>query len=269
MKALILGLSLGSVMVISGACADDNPFSLEDVTAVEITAPPPALEAGSSVQLAFEVRDAERNLIDLDDVRIDFSSNNPTVAVVSETGLVTGVGVGTATITIEIGSVSDAITVTVVPEISSLEIVDAEKNLITGETFRFAVMVLNMAGDPVPNPFLTFTSSNPAVASVGANGTVTGVFAGSAAITVEGGGESDTFEVTVFAAMSQGILLRFAFGNSFTVQAGDELVIDNAAPPHGVSFVITDPGAELEFASTDASVVTVDAAGLLIAHAPG
>jgi uncharacterized protein YjdB len=241
----------------------------EDVATIEITTAPPLLEPGSGVQLAFEVRDAEGSLIDHDDVRIDFSSNNATVATVSENGLVTSVGVGTATITIEIGLVSDAVTVTVVPEISSLEIVDAELHLITDETFGFDVIVLNMAGDPVPNPVLAFTSSNPAVASVDDNGNVTGVFAGSATITVEGGGESDTIEVTVFAAMSQGILLRFAFGNSFTVQAGDELVIDNAAPPRGVPFVITDPGTELEFTTTDASVVTVDAAGLLVGHAPG
>lgn len=264
-----LALSLGSIMAISGACDGDNPLAPEDVATIEITTAPPLLEPGSGVQLAFEVRDADGNLIDPDDLRIEFSSSSPTVATVSETGLVTSVSVGTATITIGTGSVSDTVTVTVVPEISSLEIVDAELHLITDETFGFDVIVLNMAGDPVPNPVLAFTSSNPAVASVDDNGNVTGVFAGSATITVEGGGESDTIEVTVFAAMSQGILLRFAFGNSFTVQAGDELVIDNAVPPRGVPFVITDPGTELEFTTTDASVVTVDPAGLLVAHAPG
>ena len=269
MKALTLGLLLGSVMVISGACEDDTPLSLEDVSAVEITGPPPVLEAGSSVQLAFEVRGADGNLIDPDDVRIMFSSSSSTVASVSGTGLVTSVSVGTATITIGTGSVSDTVVVTVVPEISSLEIVDAEQNLITGETFRFGVIALDMAGDSVLNPVRTFTSSDPAVATVDGNGNVNAVFPGSATITVAGGGERDSIEVTVFAAMSQGTLLQFAFGNSFTVQAGDELVIDNAAPPHSVPFVIADSRTELEFSSTDPSVATVDAAGVLVAHASG
>jgi uncharacterized protein YjdB len=94
---------------------------------------------------------------------------------------------------------------------------------------------------------------------------------GSATITVEGGGESDTIEIVVFAASSPGIF--FNLGNSLTVQAGDELVIDNVgdtnAFPPVFPFVQTTPGRELEFTSSDASVVTVDATGLLVAHAPG
>ena len=275
MRGLMLGLSLGSLIALAGACEDSNPLSPEGVTSVEITTAAPVLEAGSSVQLAFEIRNADGDLIDPEGVTIDFSSSAATVATVSETGLVTSVGPGTTIITIEIGSVSDTVTVTVGPEISSLEIVGATRNVITSETFGLEVIALDMAGDPVADPLLTFTSSNAGVASVDDNGIVTGVSQGSATIEVAGGGESAAIEVVVFAASLQGILL--SFGNSFTVQAGDELVIDNEAHPLGFSsFVMTTsasgasaPDAQLEFTSTDANVATVDAAGLLVAHAPG
>ncbi|HET9332643.1 MAG TPA: Ig-like domain-containing protein [Gemmatimonadota bacterium] len=275
MRGLMLGLSLGGLIALAGACEDDNPLSPESVTSVEITTAPPVLEAGSSVQLVFEIRDADGDLIEPESLTIDFSSSIATVATVSETGLVTSLGTGTTTITIEVGLVSDTVTVTVVPEISSLEFVGATQNLIISETFGLDVIALDMAGDLVADPVLTFTSSDAGVASVDENGNVTGVSAGTVTIEVTGGGESDTIEVVVFAASVQGI--GFSLGNSFTVQAGDELVIDNEAQPLGFSsFVVTTfpsganaPDAALEFTSTDASVVTVDAAGLLVAHAAG
>lgn len=276
MRGLMLGLWLGGLIALAGACEDDNPFSPEGVTSVEITTAPPVLEAGSSLQLAFEIRDADGGLVEPEDVTIDFSSSIATVATVSETGFVTSLGPGTTIITIEIGAVSDTVTVTVVPEISSLEIVGATTNLITSETFGLDVIALDIAGDPVADPVLTFTSSNAGVASVDDNGDVTAVSEGTATIEVAGGGESDTIEIVVFAAALQGI--RFSLGNSFTVQAGDELVIDNEPLPLGFfsPFVVTTSGsgasapeAALEFTSTDASVATVNAAGLLVAHAPG
>jgi uncharacterized protein YjdB len=188
-----------------------------------------------------------------------------TVATVSETGLVTPVAAGTAVITIEVGSVSDTITITVTPEISSIDIVLADIDLVSAETATLEVTVLDMAGDPVPDPGLTFTSSNEAVATVNDDGVVTAVSAGTATITAEGGDESDSIEVTVFAAASGGVSLG---GNSFTVMLGDAVTINDLVVVRDAGGVII-PDAELAFESLDETVVTVDAAGLLTALAVG
>ncbi len=263
----VLALTLCSVMALSAACDDDDgPLGRDDeVATVEFTTAPLTLELGSeAVQLVFEIRDDNGDLIDPGDVTISFSTNSTTVATVSETGLVTAIGVGSATITIEVGSVTDTIMVTVVPEISSINIVGPEV-LFTEETLGLQMAVLDEEGNPVTDPVLTFTSSDPGVASVDAEGLVSGESVGTATITVAGGGESDMFEITVLPAASGGLTL---VGRSFTVQVGDEPMINSLAivrDAGGVSI----PDAELAFTTTDAGVVTVDATGLLVAHAPG
>lgn len=263
----VLALTLCSVMAVSAACGDDDgPFGRDDeVAIIEFTTAPLTLELGSAaVQLTFEIRDDNGDLIDPDDVTIDFSTSSTTVATVSETGLVTAIGVGTATITIEVGSVTDTITVTVVPEISSINIVGPEV-LFTEETLGLLIIVRDEEGNPVTDPVLTFTSSDPGVVSVDAQGLVTGESVGTVTMTVAGGGVSDMFEIIVIPAASGGLTL---FGRSFTVQVGDEPLINNLATVRDAGGVPI-PDAELAFTTSDAGVATVDAAGMLVAHAPG
>jgi uncharacterized protein YjdB len=260
-------IALCGLLAVSAACEDDDdPMGPDDdVASVQFATDTQTIEVGSTHQLTFEIRDDAGNLIDPDDVTIDFSSNTVTVATVSETGLVTPVAAGTAVITIEVGSVSDTITITVTPEISSIDIVLADIDLVSAETATLEVTVLDMAGDPVPDPGLTFTSSNEAVATVNDDGVVTAVSAGTATITAEGGDDSDSIEVTVFAAASGGVSLG---GNSFTVMLGDAVTINDLVVVRDAGGVII-PDAELAFESLDETVVTVDAAGLLTALAVG
>jgi uncharacterized protein YjdB len=262
----VLSFALCGLLAALVACEDDGPFGRDDeVDTVEFTSPAPTVEIGSTAQLAFEIRDADGDLIDPNDVTIDFSTSSATVATVSETGLVTPVAVGQAVVTIEVAGVTDTITVDVIAEITSINVVETEIDLITDETSTLAITVLNAAGNPVTDPSLTFTSSNTAVVSVDDDGVLTAESPGTATITVAGGGASDTVVVTVVAAASGGLS---ATGSTFTVTTGDEVVINDlivARDAGGV--IIVDP--ELVFTTTDAAVVTVDATGMLVANAEG
>lgn len=262
-------LAVCSLLVAAVACEDDDgPTGLDDdVETVEFTtAGPIDLEIGSTSQLAFEIRDAGGNLIDPDDVDVTFTSSSQTIATVSTAGLITPVAPGTATITIQVGTISDTITVNIGPEISSIDIVDTELDLVSDETSTFEIEVLNAAGDPVTDPNLTFTSSNNAVVTVDDDGTLTAVGPGTATITAAGGGESDTFEVTVFADASGG--LSAPIGSSFTVATGDAVEINDLFEVRDAGGVII-PDAELVFATTTGGIVNVDAAGELTGVAPG
>lgn len=262
-------LAVCSLLVAAVACEDDDgPTGLDDdVETVEFTtAGPIDLEIGSTSQLAFEIRDAGGNLIDPDDVDVTFTSSSQTIATVSTAGLITPVAPGTATITIQVGTISDTITVNIGPEISSIDIVDTELDLVSDETSTFEIEVLNAVGDPVTDPNLTFTSSNNAVVTVDDDGTLTAVGPGTATITASGGGESDTFEVTVFADASGG--LSAPIGSSFTVATGDAVEINDLFEVRDAGGVII-PDAELVFATTTGGIVNVDAAGELTGVAPG
>lgn len=262
-------LAACSLLAAAAACEDDDgPTGLDDdVETVEFTTTGPVdLEIGSTSQLAFEIRDAGGDLIDPDDVNLTFTSSSQTIATVSTSGLITPVAPGTATITARVGTISDTITVVVGPEISSIDIVDTELDLVSDETSTFEIEVLNAAGGPVTDPNLTFTSSNNAVVTVDDDGTLTAVGPGTATITASGGGESDAFEVTVFADASGG--LSAPVGSSFTVATGDAVEINDLFEVRDAGGVII-PDAELVFATTTGGIVDVDAAGELTGLAPG
>jgi uncharacterized protein YjdB len=265
-RALIALFMLGLVTA-TVACEDDGgPLGRDDdVATVEITTAPQTLEIGTTSQLAFEIRDADGNLIDPDDVTIDFTSTAATVATVSETGLVTPVAVGTTTVTLEAGGISDTITIDVIAEITSIDIVETELNVITDETLGLEITVLDAAGQPVTDPSLTFTSSDQSIVSVDGDGNLTAEGEGVATITVSGGGASDTIEISVFPAASGGISLG---GTSFTAQTGDAVDITGLVVVRDAGGIVI-PDAELTFTTTDAAVATVDEAGMLTPLAVG
>jgi uncharacterized protein YjdB len=175
------------------------------------------------------------------------------------------VAVGTTTVTIEAGGITDTITIDVIAEITSIDIVESELDVITDETLVLDFTVLDAAGQPVVDPSLSFTSSNPSIVSVDDEGNLTGEGEGTATITVSGGGASDTIEVTVFSAASGGISLG---GASFTAQTGDEVDISELVVVRDAGGVII-PDADLAFTTTDAAVASVDAAGMLTSLAVG
>lgn len=256
----VLALMLFGLLT-TAACDDDDLIDLDDdVETVEITTAPPTLEVGTTQQLAFEIRDVDGDLIDPDDVTIDFTSSSTTVATVSDAGLVTPVAPGTTTVTLEAGGVSDTVTIVVIAEITSINVVETELDVITDETLPLEITVLNAAGQPVTDPSLTFSSSDPAVVSVDNDGNVTGEGAGTATVTVSGGGASDTIEITVFSAAAGGISLG---ASSFTAQAGDVVDITDLVVVRDAGGVII-PGADLVFTSTNPAVASVDdATGML------
>jgi uncharacterized protein YjdB len=265
----MIALGVCALLAISAACGDDDdPMGPgDDVATLEFTSGPQEIEVGSTGQLAFEIRDAAGALIDPDDVTVTFSSSNEAVATVSGTGLVTPVAPGTATITIQVGTLTDTVLITVIQEVASIAIIGGDLDLITDETVSLVIVSLDADGNPVENPALTFSSSNDDVVTVDDQGTITAESQGTATITVEGGGESDTIEVTIFAGTSD--VLTLGATNAFTVQVGDAVTITELVTvldaPGGT--VIPDP--ELVFVSTAPGVATVDATGMLSALATG
>ena len=149
---------------------------------------------------------------------------------------VTGVTVAPATLTLEVGQ-TGALTATVAPATAT-------------------------------NKAVTWTSSAPAIATVDASGTVKGIAPGTATITVKtaDGGKTATCAVTVKAAVAPpvkvtGITLNYA---SITVNGDLERVqlIATVAPA-------TATDQSLTWTSSDASVASVDGAGLVTIRKKG
>ena len=141
---------------------------------------------------------------------VTFKSSDEKIATVAKDGTVKGVAEGKATITISASGYKDAtIEVTVTKNSDNAVDMNATKvTLVQGRTFKLAP---KDSGKKV-----TYSSAKSDIASVGGDGTITGVGAGSTTITVKCEGYKDgTVEVTV---ISKTTVLKDKNGNTVYVK---------------------------------------------------
>ena len=133
---------------------------------------------------------------------VAWASSAPAVAKVDSKGVVTGVAAGTSTISATLGTISGSTTVAVkAPTISSITVTPDGLTLGIGIGEQYTATAIYSDGstqDLVSG--VTWTSSDPSVASISASGLATTVAAGNATITATVGSASDTATLTVVAA---------------------------------------------------------------------
>lgn len=149
------------------------------VAAIFITPNPATVPAGQAAQLAASPRDAAGNV--LTGRVITWSSSNETIATITSDGRVTGVTPGDATIraTSEGVPASVPIRVTAVVRVSPATVAVHDR----GNTRTAQLVATDQNGRVLSSGEVTWTSSNPAVASVDANGLVRGLSSGSGTAT--------------------------------------------------------------------------------------
>jgi uncharacterized protein YjdB/alpha-tubulin suppressor-like RCC1 family protein len=168
------------------------------VASISITPTSDTLVAGDTASLQATVRDAQNNV--LTGRLINFTSSATNIATVSANGLVTAVAAGTARITaasegrtveatiLVTARVIPVATVTVAPVIDTITVGDSATLTATTRDAQNAVLT---------GRAVTWTSSAAAIATVGANGMVRAVAAGTAIISATSEGKSGTATVLV------------------------------------------------------------------------
>ena len=208
---IVIGKSIGKATIT--AVSDDNPeitavCEIEvgvPVDAVEISAEEASIFVGESLQLM-----ASAVPSDASHPEIVWSSADETIATVSETGLVTGVSAGKViiTATAPFGEVSASCNMEVRTHVTGVTL---DKHTI--EIYSLETVKLSAAIQP-ESAFVkevTWTSSNPLVATVDTDGNVTGRSKGSAVITVttKDGGFSDNCTVNVISGTAAVAEIKF------------------------------------------------------------
>ena len=150
------------------------------VTGITLTPSTESLVAGQTQQLAGAVLPSNAT-----NKSITYTSSNTAVATVSAGGLVTAIGVGSAIITAQTvdGGFTAVSSVTVSPvAVTGVSVSPASISFVTlGQTQQLSVSVLPANAS---NKTVSYSTSNPAVATVSSTGLVTDVSNGTAVITV-------------------------------------------------------------------------------------
>jgi uncharacterized protein YjdB len=160
------------------------------------------VSTGSSTTLTVTVRDANGAVVT--DRVVAWTTSNPLIATVSQSGVVTGIAPGTATITStsETKSANATITVTLVP-VGRVQIAPSSVSIAAGQGATLTATVTDANGVVVTNRPVAWNTSDARVATVSQTGVVTGVAVGTATISATSGAVAGTSAITVTAAPVQ------------------------------------------------------------------
>ena len=175
--------------------ANDNGIKFVDkqVSATDIALDPARLTINKGASAALTLTIKPEDFTDT----VSWKSSDTSVVTVSDTGVVKGVGLGTATIKVVVGSKSASCTVTVQQPVTSIDLNSYSRTMEALETFQLTATAYPSTA---VDRRVSWSSSDPAIASVDANGLVTAYKKGSAVITVsamDGSGVTATCKITV------------------------------------------------------------------------
>jgi uncharacterized protein YjdB len=168
------------------------------VASVSITPATPTVFVGQTITLSAITRDSVGGV--LTGRSVSWSSNAPAIATITDAGQLTGVAPGIALVqaTSEGRSTQAAVTVSPVP-VASITVTAPSTSVSAGLTLQLSATLRDSAGGLISGRTPTWSTNNPAIATVSNTGLVTGQAAGIATITAAIDNRQATFAVAVTA----------------------------------------------------------------------
>ena len=242
------------VMMFVGLFSCTRPAEIE-VSSVTISQPEAELTEGENLQLKAWALPEEAI-----DKTLTWSSTKPSVASVSQDGLVTALAYGsTKIIATSVNGKTAICTVWVskrIVEVESITLDKTEVALLAGET---ASLKATVTPDNATYEYIVWTSSNREVATVDNDGVITAVGGGEATITAKVAGKSAACQVTVGTPVSSVSLditaITLVPGENYNLSA-------TVSPANATDKTVT-------WSSSDTDVVAVDQSGQVRAKSVG
>ncbi|MCC6773380.1 MAG: Ig-like domain-containing protein [Gemmatimonadaceae bacterium] len=267
-SGLVQAISPGSATITasSDGVTGTSAITVRVVPIATVTIAPASanLTTGNTVQLTAQMLDAAGNPISPSGRAVSWSSAAPSIATVGASGVVTGTSAGIVTITGTVEGVTGtaSIIVTNAP-VSTVQVAPAAPQLTVGTSAQLSATALDAGGNVVTGRPVTWTSSDPAVATVSTSGLVSALAAGSAQLTATVDGVRGTATVTVSQVSVARVQLNPASASLLvggTVQLS-ATATDSAGNP------LT--GRVIAWSSGSAAVATVSSTGLVSAVGAG
>ena len=248
-----------------GAMADsarlvvfDNGIGGPGIVTVVVTPPAPMVAVGDVQQFTAVALNAQGSVVP--GVAFQWTSSSSSVASVDGTGMATANSGGVATITATANGVSGSALLTVSlragPPVLVVVIPAAATITALGDTEQFTAIAFDAQGLTVPTSF-TWSTSNPAIATISAAGVATGVSTGAVIVTARTpSGRTGTASLTV----TQTVASIEVSPPSATVVAGDTTRYTAVARDANDNVI---PGTVFNWLTANPSIATVSATGLV------
>jgi len=232
------------------------------VASVTVAPAEPNVVVGQTVQLVATARSAGGQ--ELSGRATGWSSGAPSIASVSNTGVVTGLAPGTAIVFASIDGVVGTATVTVraVP-VGSVVVTPPTASVVVGEAVQLSASVRDSNGGELPGRVVGWSSSDDAVATVSSTGRVSALKVGTATITATSEGKSGTAAITVTNAPVASVTVT---PPSASVMVGQTATFEARTLDAGGN-VLT--GRAVTWSTSSEGIATVTQAGVVTGVAPG
>jgi uncharacterized protein YjdB len=254
---------LGAVALATlGACkqAADPP----KVASIVGMQPLDSVRLGKTYTFGVETRDASGNK--LTGRKVTWSSLNPNIAPVDANGVVSGLAIGSSIITARADGITAQTNMIVQPLVASVVLSPAASTVAVGANRQLTVAVSDKNGLALAGRTVEYSSSNPAIATVNAAGTILGVAVGSAVITAKAIQDQVSGTATVNVVQVPVASIAITPAGAQTVFQGLTLQLA-ATLRDGTGNVLT--GRTVNWSTSNPSVATVSPAGLVTGVALG
>lgn len=254
---------------VGKAIIDVTPVPVASLVVAPITL---ALTVGSSRQVIATPRDSAGTA--LTGRVVTWISGAPSVATVSQTGVVTAIGTGAALIlaTCEGQQATVALTVTVAP-VASIAIIPASASIVEGQGRSFIASLLDSAGNQLFGRTQVWSSSDVSIATVSSSGSVSAVAPGTATITVaapNAGPSGSTPSASATVTVTYAPVATASISPSApTVTVGSTAQLTATLQGASPAVPLSPTGRKLSWSVADPLVASVSSSGVVTGIVPG
>ena len=257
---LATAMSPGStnLMATLGTISGSTTLTVDPATLVSIVISPDQTSVPAGISQAFVATGTFNNNTTQDLAIANWSSSDATVASIDNSGNANTLKAGTVTISATSGSVTGTTTFTVLPAtLVSISFSPASPSLALGTTQQITAIGLFTDGSTQNLGGVSWTSSDPTIATIDANGNLTTVAVGNVTITATLGSISNTVSASVTPATLASITVTPA---NPSIAAGN--VQQFTATGTFTDSTTQDLTSSATWVSSAANVATVDGSGL-------
>jgi uncharacterized protein YjdB len=254
---VVRGLSPGTATIFvaatNGIEANITITVFQPVTSVDLVAPKSTIDVSETMTIVANVLPTNAS-----EKSITWSSSNPNVLTVDTNGVVRGVSPGTADVKVTTqNGIEKTIRLTIVQPVSSIDLSASKTTINVDETATIFTIIRPINAS---NTNLTWSSSNPGIVSVSADGVVRGIATGTATVTASStNGISQTITINVVQLNPTSISMN---RSQVGLEINESLQLQATMLPSNAIGALT-------WSSSDSSIATVSSNGEVTALSEG